>query len=384
MKNKQIRILVFLFCMLTVIPLMATETRVGSMGGVGFYIRDNSNIFYFPGTLLQYQNQAVAELRAKNSDHLYTVGIHLERSPSSTYGVYLNRPLALPHDVIDAVVPALRLDRCTTLFYGGQSSGYDYGILLSVAMDKDEEDSGTETEKQGARYFGLNAGISTDVYDLGLQVDLPNAKWEYGDEEDKWSGIGIGLNGRYFSQRTSNMEAVLLAVLYYGSAGREWEAEDLEVDYGKLKLGLGGAINYQIGQNNMLVLAVEAIGYDKDNASEKDGDEITYTVTTLPGIYIGVEAQVKSWLIGRLGARQVYQSISEKTKPDVGDETEDVTYSSSFGVSFGLGILFGSLQLDAQFNEGILFDGPNFISGYDNALANRISMTYHFNNPGGK
>ena len=31
--------------------VMATETRVGSMGGVGFYMRDNSNIFVFPGHL---------------------------------------------------------------------------------------------------------------------------------------------------------------------------------------------------------------------------------------------------------------------------------------------------------------------------------------------
>ena len=30
------------------IDALATETRVGSMGGVGFYIRDNSNVFVFP------------------------------------------------------------------------------------------------------------------------------------------------------------------------------------------------------------------------------------------------------------------------------------------------------------------------------------------------
>ena len=384
MNKRQIRFLAILICGLAVMSLTATETRVSSMGGIGFYIRDNSNIFYFPGTVLQYQNQAVAELRAKNNDNLYTVGVHLAPSQGSTYGVYLNRPLSLPQDILEAVVPDLQLDRCTTLFYGGQSSGYDYGVMLSVATDKDEEDSGEETVTQTAKYIGLNAGVSVDDYDLGLQIDLPNAKWEFADDEDKWHGIGIGLNGRYFSQRSDNMEAVLLAVLYYGSANRKWEEEDLDVDYGKLRLGLGGAINYRIDQNNMLVLAVEAFGYDKDNMNVKDGTETTYTVTTLPGIFVGVEAQVKSWLLGRLGARQVYQSVSEKTKPDGGDESEEVTYSSSFGVSFGLGIVFGNLQLDALFNEGLLFDGPNFISGHDNALANRISLTYHFNNPGGK
>ncbi len=41
-------LLVFLLLFQT--GLWATETRVGSMGGVGFYMRDNSNIFVFPGT----------------------------------------------------------------------------------------------------------------------------------------------------------------------------------------------------------------------------------------------------------------------------------------------------------------------------------------------
>ena len=106
MNKRQIRFLAILICGLAVMSLTATETRVSSMGGIGFYIRDNSNIFYFPGTVLQYQNQAVAELRAKNNDNLYTVGVHLAPSQGSTYGVYLNRPLSLPQDILEAVVSA--------------------------------------------------------------------------------------------------------------------------------------------------------------------------------------------------------------------------------------------------------------------------------------
>ena len=47
--------------------VLATETRVGSMGGVGFYMRDNSNIFVFPGTFYSYANQVVGELRVRET-----------------------------------------------------------------------------------------------------------------------------------------------------------------------------------------------------------------------------------------------------------------------------------------------------------------------------
>ena len=84
-------LLVFLFS----INGYGTESRIGSMGGVGYYIRDNSNIFYFPSTIHNYSNQVVAELRTPNKDYDYSIGVHLPIG-DNIFGVYLNRPL--PYD----------------------------------------------------------------------------------------------------------------------------------------------------------------------------------------------------------------------------------------------------------------------------------------------
>ncbi|MBN1782115.1 hypothetical protein JW948_13365 [bacterium] len=377
-RNRFTLIMILMIC--TAASLVATESRVGSMGGVGYYIHDNSNIFYFPGTLHYYANQAVAELRAKNADNLYTVGVQMERKPGSIVGVYLNRPIDLPQDILMDVTPDLTLDRVISLLYGGKWNNKNWGVILSYASDKTEDDAFGIQEKESARYIGLCAGLSTSDYDLGFNLELPSAKWEADDDEDKWGGTGIGIHGRYFSTRSSVLKLVGIGNLYFGNTTRE--IGDAEIGYNRLNIAIGGAALYQLDPKNLVVLAVEAFGRNQDKEEVKDGDEYTYTRTVLPGIYLGVESKLKSWLIGRLGARQVYQSIKEVAKPAQGEEVETMESQSTFAVSFGLGIILGDLQLDAMMNEGILFDGPNFISGQNNTLANRISLTYSFNKPG--
>jgi len=360
----------------------ATESRVESLGGVGYYIRDNTNIFIFPGTMMQYRNQAVAELRSKGNDQSYTVGAQFPKSETSVVGLYLNRPLSIsPSYIISNVAPKMTLDRCITLMYGGKNGDMSYGLLLSFAMDKFSgvNDWGDEI-KQSARYIGISAGVSKSNFDLGLHLEMPAANYEEeGSDDDTWSGTVIGLTGRMFSQQSEKLELVGLGNLCLGFSGREVGSTD--VNYNQLKIQIGGAANYQLDKNNMAVLAVEAFGLDQEKTVVKDGDEVTNKITTLPGIYLGIESQVKPWLIARLGARQLYQTATTVTDPENGEDTEESAYGSSFNVSFGLGITAGHLELDAVFNEGLLFDGPNFITGQSNALAYRMSVTYHFDMP---
>jgi hypothetical protein len=93
---------------------------------------------------------------------------------------------------------------------------------------------------------------------------------------------------------------------------------------------------------------------------------------------MGIESKIADWLIGRLGAAQVFQSTTFTSKPDGGDETETTSYATEFKMTFGVGITFGSFLLDMAINEGLLFDGPNFISGTQEPIASRLSITYAF------
>ncbi len=358
----------------------ATETRVSSMGGVGYYIRDNSNVFYFPGVLSSYNSQVIAELRQKGNDDLYTVGAHLPFGSNAVAGVYLNRPVYLPGNFVSNITPHLELNRTITLAYGSKLATYDFGILVSMATDKWSEDDGTNEEKESASYFNIAAGISNQDYDLGITMDIPSVNWEYDDEKENWGGFGFGLNARYFMPKNEALTLVPLGNFYFGSASYEYKTEyyTSEADYGQLDLAIGLGINYQLNEDNLVVLAIEGYGLSQETEDVKEGSETTEKYTTLPGLYLGVESQLKPWLVARMGASQIYQSYTIETKPDGGESTEDTDYNTSFAVSFGIGINVGGFSLDASFNEGLLFDGPHFISGISNNIANRISITYHF------
>jgi hypothetical protein len=150
--------------------VLATETRVGSMGGVGFYMRDNSNIFVFPGTFYQYSNQVVGELRVKETQSFYTIGAHLPVSNTAQVGIYLNSPLSwvIP---FESGIDVVELNRTTDIFFGTKLANFDLGLALKFAMDSYEDEITPDLkEKQDATYFEIAGGISNEMMDLGLML----------------------------------------------------------------------------------------------------------------------------------------------------------------------------------------------------------------------
>jgi hypothetical protein len=363
-----------LFILTASVTLFATETRVSSMGGVGFYMKDNSNIFFYPGAINQYTGQVIGELRVKNADQSYTVGVNYPINDKSVFGMYLNRPIGI--SIPGGIVEEVTLDQTTDFFYGRKMSQYDLGIRLSVALDSYKEDT---SYKESGHYFGLGLGLSNEKMDLGVTFEMPGVKATITDVgEDKWSGTSFGFNGRmFYGEKTKIVPVVNFR---FGSAKTELDStsEDPNVDYSMMNLGIGVGLNHQIDENNLLVLGLEVFGLSSEKADIDSGNTNTTTITTMPGLYMGLESQINSWLIGRVGAAQVFQTTKDKTEPPTGPSVENSDHTSDYKVYFGLGIHFGDFLLDAAVNEGLFFDGPNFVSGQNNAMANKISLTYKF------
>jgi len=375
---------VFTFCLLST-PSYATETRVSSMGGVGLFIRDNSNISFFPATLVDYSDQVIAELRVKNQDDHYTVGGHLPISNNgAVLGIYLNRPIPIPLPVSD-ITNNLELENTATIYYAMKSGDMNYGFGLSYAHDGWKADDGDDEDIETANYFGIHGGVSSDLYDVGVMLDLPSIKREVGETERTFSGTGIGVVGRYFMQQTDIIEFVPVGLFYTLSGTSEYtftmgtgESNKSETDISHMELLLGGSVNYHITDNNIAVLGIEAFGLSTETEEDEDGNKYTTQTTTLPAIYLGVESRILSWLTGRVGASQSYYTFKTINEPDEGDKTETANQDTDFHFSFGFGINVGSFILDASFNEGLLFDGPNFLSGTSNNMTNKISLVYLF------
>jgi len=360
----------------------ATETRVGSMGGVGFFTKDNSNIVYFPGTINFYPQQIVAKKKKKNSDNSYTIGGHLSFNETNVLGIYLNRPIAIeaPGGVFDNIT----LDRATDLYLGMPFSNFNFGGRISVGFDSYKQDSTAVQDKdhESARYINVGCGISSETIDMGGYFELPSAKSEENNnDEDKWSGMAFGGNVRAFMG--NQVKIVPVGLLSISSTTYEHhdgalDSTTAKVDYSAMDIGLGIGINHNIKENSMVIIGVEVLGMNKDKTDIRDGNETTVTTTTMPGLYMGAESQINRWLTGRIGAAQVFQSTKTKVKPPTGDETETSVRSSQFKVTFGLAVEFGNFTLDLSFNEGLLFDGPNFISNTNETIADQLSITYNF------
>jgi hypothetical protein len=377
------RTALLLLAAMLVYPLLATETRVATMGGNGYYMRDNSNIFVFPGTFYQYKNQAVAELRLKNNDQYYSVGVHIPIDTANVLGVYLNRPLSITLPAVD-FLEYVHLDRVTDLFYGRKLSSYDLGLSVSLGFDSYSDESNVEDEpkiNENIRYVAFNGGISNEKMDLGIKFDLPSAGRDVDSLESKLDGYNLRAVYRYFYQWRNRLELLPLGLFNYGSATEKQDianqAEDSKIDYGNLTFAAGLGFNFHLNERNLLVLGIEGIGFYKNTTEIKNGAKNTSTLITLPGIYFGIESRISKWFIGRLGAAQVHQRISDKFEQD-DYSSENVYAQTQFRMSFGLGITLGKFLLDASVNEGLLFDGPNFISGTGEALTNRLSLTYSF------
>ena len=196
--------------------------------------------------------------------------------------------------------------------------------------------------------------------------------------------MGINLHGRFHYQVNEKVRVVPVGHLGFSSSSRTFNPgaaqPKQETDYGTFGFNLGVGINYKVNQNNLIVLAIDPFGYFKTKTDVKNSSESTVTTTTLPRLYLGGETTIKSWLVGRIGAYRAYQTQTTKTKPAQGEEVKSSFQLSPYNVSFGLGLKFGNFLIDIEINDGLLFEGPNFISGRTRDMVNRVSVSYLFAN----
>jgi hypothetical protein len=367
----------------------ATETRVSSMGGAGYYMLDNSNIFIFPGTLSYYRNQIVAEMRQKNNHESYSIGFHLPVDSNHVIAAYLNRPLNLlvPGNIAEQV----QLDRAFDLFYGFKLFGDYVGLDIIIASDryneqyKDEYDHKINYE-ESASYYAFVGGFSSGQLDMSIKIEAPTTSSNKDNLKKNWSGIGLGLNTRLFVTPDNKIKFIPL-VIFYGYKIKEDEQiiiddvkDYLKKNHSALNIALGLGFNYNITEKNLFVLGLEGFGYSclRTKSGETEYDERVQIEKILPGVYLGVESHIAKWLIGRFGATQINKQSTLQTKAGKTVIYQEQSVVTQFRLTFGLGVQLSNFLMDISLNEGLLFDGPNFISGSTELMANRLSLSYIF------
>jgi hypothetical protein len=352
------------------------------MGQTGLFMYDNSNVVFFPGAVMRYGSQVVTELRLKDSESSFSADVRL---PVNSYmlGLNFNRPINVLNPGVGLNIS---LTNTSDLYFGTKLGDNDLGIRLSLGRDGFTQDSTGVNPKleESARFVEIAGGYSSDIYDASISFSLPSIESELSGLKDEYSASLLDLLGRYFYQYDSKMQLVPVVRLLFGSGSRKTEigggAPQAETDYSLLNLNLGLGLNYQISENSLIIIAIDPYDYNKVSAKVKEGTETTTTTTTFPRLYLGAETSIRNWLIARVGANRGYQQVTTKTKPPGQNETEVSFQTSPYNVSFGLGLQFGRFLIDLDVNDGILFEGPNFLSGTFRDFSNRVSVTYNFGN----
>jgi hypothetical protein len=356
------------------------------MGQSAGFIRDNSDVNLFPGTLNMYNSLVQIEMRYQGGDNAYSGSIHMPMPNTNfTLGVKINRPI-LPVDPIDLGSQGpgnpVYVDRVTDILFGMKMNDNDLGFRVSYGTDSFTEDSVflNPAIDKSVSYIELAGGLSNEKFDLGGSVILPSTSNEVGNTKDELSGFGFNFTGRYFHKMNNKMEFVPLGM--FSMISTSLDSGGLtgftNTDFGFMNILIGGAINYHVDEQSLIVLGVHAYG-SQSLTQENDFGEYTESITTLPAVFIGGESRIASWLIGRIGVMQIFQTLTETLKPKGEKEIETSRTVSNVNFSFGFGVELGSFLLDADFNEGLLFQGPNFISGQSGQdMFGKLSITYTF------
>lgn len=158
-------------------------------------------------------------------------------------------------------------------------------------------------------------------------------------------------------------------------------------EYSKWSLLAGIGVNLPIAGDGMLAGGISG-GYLSNKLSTTSGStgsssESKFTSLILPQFNVGLEWNLTDWLQGRVGfARSIMdQKFKFKSSGTVTNTTEFSELSASNPdqtISLGIGWQIDRFSLDGLVGEQFFQTGPHILSGKENDLFGRLSMSYNF------
>lgn len=368
-------------------PASANLSRVAGMGEIGLFMMDDSDVLTFPQALADYTNRAIGELGFRGSvDSQRSAGVHMHLEKVGVHaGVWVNQPGPQLRRGLSNVANDGRHN-----VFGIAAEDGLWGLQVGVGGDKWEltpdmdPPDGTLIEEKTSTYSvagGLDFNYSeTANGELGAKINIASGSEDsQGDDmkiDETIFDVGVALRNTY--DRGEHGKLVAVGTFNLGSgkidfptvAPRGGALEENKVDF--LGAGAGVAWHYPVSSAVTVIAGVEPIAFlsaKETDTFEDSTEESKVTAISYLSMFFGMEANLNSWLVGRLGASQANLMIKEEfTFEDTsrGDPvTDEEKYTeSAFQLSFGLGVKLGdNFMLDGVFNEDLFYTGPYFLTG---------------------
>lgn len=382
--------------------VMATDTRVRTMGDNNMVLLDDANIFLFPSRVLEYPSLAIGEFGGDSfnrlgihwkfgSDNPWVMATYFSTAPiGNPVGLYDNTPFGYFTEGVGLTNERIDLYYGRANMVGNRNFGFHFGYTRASydLDDTDETDAndGDFQEKLAYYDFGFGLTDSTGKWDASVHIGL--GSWT--DEGQNASDVGVVQSEpdgymdltamfRYFRQINSEWTTICHAELYYGKRGEkdhgsdgDWTTtDDIITKDGQFFVDLGYGANWTPA-TNVLVVGDVGIAYDKTkrefttSANHPLGAgsaEWTSKKFVFPYWSIGFDADVFKWMDIRMGAKSEW--VSEKseigsfialTEAEKTKRADNMTY-------LGFGFHWGRLHVDTETDPDLFLRGFDFITG---------------------
>lgn len=394
--------LVLVLIMIAVaMPAFASDTRVRSLGSATApYIEDNSNVFMWPATLVNYANLLTVtagyydvikwgdDRGDYDDDMTAQFGLTYGLGEDNKYGVFgmwwqehtwgpnMMGMWAGPYgpgttDFSDNVYNKWNI------MWALAFETIDIGVRFERADEGSYYDMDGEKDEDHISYTTFGLGLRWDISDatyMDVAFDYTTVGYTYKDmgsdetiEADSKSIMAF--RARMFYEWTD----VITWVPYFSYKGGSLSLKSSESGYYDddecwglkgYELDFGIAANLNVNDDNLIIVAMEPYGVAKGEPAECGSDAGSGDVsqTIFPAFALGLESDVKDWLTFRIGCSKALLKYEETYEAE-GTKSEGSYTWAPFAWQLGLGFHVGDFDIDLLVNKEAPFSMGYWMTG---------------------
>lgn len=378
---RKVVLLILLVSMMVALPSLSHANRGMTMGYAYDVIADQSNIWTYPSTLINYPNRMIGQIYSGAG--FYEGGAQFGIG-NKVVAMYFNNLkynyLYLPNET--------PIDQRIALFLAGGDKNVAYGVKLNLNGSKNSEEAEEYSPEVAITEFGLRLGLTYNT-NLDAYLKFEMISWTHNDTDGEEitapdGYINFGFGGRYWLEMSDRYTIVP----HFGFAmiGQGYERKFLDFNENLkgrrlsrtyIDLGVGNNINV-----SEKVLIVSNIGMTlnpwETESTYRDRTEVNKgSMNQIPYITMGFESALYSWLDLRMGIAKTFDH--DTYEPDEASTMNPKTYDGYTTEEFflGLGMHFKNLDIDLQLNPELLTNGPYILTGATTeTMATSVTLTY--------
>ncbi|MBI4721637.1 MAG: hypothetical protein HY769_01295 [Candidatus Stahlbacteria bacterium] len=337
--------------------VMSTETRVNTLGGVPYFLIDNSNVCLYPALITNYPNEFIGEVKHPSISGFIDLG------RLGIFGIGINNDSAssiLTEAIKDADFTHFSSPPPQFAMYYGRKIRRlgAVGLKLNAANEFYEE--APSNSSQSIWILGSTIGLT---YPLSRRssIDFMAGTQRFGFKSKYLLGTGDSVifkdQGKY--SITGGVRALSLlsptSLLIIGATYNKFDVSWLKGKVSEvLTLGTTEAYTGISLSASSKATIIFGLLVSKSEADTITGQTTFNTITySVPKIVMGMETRLNDWSIVRIGANKDfnYRILKVITMPDSVEIKNEQVKETTFNLSFGFGFSLRDFELDIMCNE---------------------------------